>query len=102
MIDGRWNLRVRTPVGNVAIELDAKANGSVVSGTLNSELNPNVRITDGKLDGSTLTFSAHLRPPASTGIGSLDTAFSLKADGDAMSGVVRTSYGAFEVEAVRL
>jgi hypothetical protein len=97
MIDGIWVLSFTTPAGSHSLDLQAASNGDVVTGTLNGKVNQGVRITNGKWDGSRLTFSALLDTP----MGPMNMSFSMYAEGDEMAGNISTPHGSFGVAAAR-
>ena len=56
-IDGKWTGDVQTPDGNsISLTMSFKSDGGAVSGTITGPTG-DVAITDGKMDGDTLTFN---------------------------------------------
>ena len=93
MVDGRWELAVDTPMGRRFLQADLRASGSEVFGTISGELNNDVQITDGKIDGKDVSFSAFLNTPA----GATNISAKLRVSDDAMTGTVSTSFGTFNM-----
>lgn len=61
-VQGKWNITVKTPVGDKAGVLELRCNGSTLSGRIS---NPDhvVDFSDGKIDGDQLEWSAKLAKP---------------------------------------
>lgn len=97
MVDGSWSLTINTPIGRKFLDLELKVSGGEAFGTLNGESNRGVQITNGKVDGDKVTYSAFLNTP----VGPTNTTTTLRLSDDALSGTISTSYGTFEVNGVR-
>ena len=97
MVDGRWGLTINTPIGQKFLDLDLKVSENEVYGTLTGDTNNGVQITDGKVDGDKVTYSAFLNTP----VGSTNTTTTLRLSDDTMSGTISTLYGVFEVNGVK-
>lgn len=57
-VDGRWTGTVPTPTGEATVEFVFKADGATLTGTAMAPDGSRVPIKDGKIDGSTITYSA--------------------------------------------
>jgi hypothetical protein len=56
-VTGTWKATVETPNGNVERTFVFKTEGSKVTGETSSQMTGKSEITDGKLEGDTLTFT---------------------------------------------
>lgn len=86
--DGTWNTTMNTPMGQQSGSMNLTTSGSDLTGTLNGPNGEAVEITDGTIDGNTLTWKAAISQPMP-----LTLEFSAEVDGDSMSGSVKL--GAF-------
>jgi len=96
-MEGRWELAVDTPMGRRVLDLDLKVSGNEAFGTLNTDMNNNVQIVDGKVNGNELTFSAFLNTPA----GATNTMTTVRISDDTATGTVSTSFGTFSVNGLK-
>jgi len=56
-VDGKWAGTVSTPMGDIPVGFNLKADGSALSGTTTGPDGAEVKIADGKVDGNNITFS---------------------------------------------
>lgn len=56
-IDGKWAGTLTTPMGDVPVGFTFKADGAMLAGTTTGPDGMDVKITDGKIDGSNLSFT---------------------------------------------
>lgn len=59
---GKWNVIVKTPMGDKAVTLELAVDGFTLSGSF-SRADHFVAISDGKIDGNCLTWSAKITQP---------------------------------------
>jgi hypothetical protein len=62
-VDGRWELVISTPIGEQKATLEIASAGSVITGTMTSEGETPVEISDGKLDGDKISWSMAVTTP---------------------------------------
>jgi hypothetical protein len=84
---GKWNVTIKTPIGERRGVLELKVEGSKVSGSL-SDGEHHVRISDGKINGNQLSWSAKLEKPMR-----LTFKFNAVVDADRISGSARNLLG---------
>src|SRR5258708_190683 len=56
-VDGKWTGTMNTPNGDVPVNFTFKADGSKLAGSTAGPDGAEVKIADGKVDGSNLSFS---------------------------------------------
>jgi hypothetical protein len=61
-VQGKWNITIKTPVGDKAGVLDLVVDGAKLSGSL-SDADHFAAISDGRVDGNQLTWSAKITKP---------------------------------------
>jgi hypothetical protein len=87
--DGTWNITMQTPMGAQSGTLDLTADGGTLTGTMTAAAAPEpMEITEGTVDGSSLSWKAALTQPMP-----ITLAFTATVDGNSISGDV--SLGAF-------
>ena len=62
MVGGKWNITIKTPMGDKAGVLELQTAGTALTGSL-SDAEHFVQISDGKIDGDRLSWSAKLTKP---------------------------------------
>jgi len=62
MAQSKWNITLKTPMGDKSGVLDLKAEGTTLTGSL-SDASHNVEISEGKIEGNTLYWSAKITSP---------------------------------------
>ena len=87
MVEGKWNITLKTPVGDKSGVLDLRADGSTLTGSL-SDGEHQAAITDGKVDGNTLSGSAKISQPMRMSI-----KFTATVEADRISGAVKHLLG---------
>jgi opacity protein-like surface antigen len=55
-VDGKWNGIVSTPMGDIPVAFEFKADGATLNGTSSAPDGSTLQIKDGKIDGQTITF----------------------------------------------
>ncbi len=86
-VDGTWNIRMETPLGERGSEVTLKAEGSALTGTAAAEGN-STAIFDGTMNGNQVAWKVKIVNPMP-----LTLAFSGSIDGDKIEGSVDS--GAF-------
>jgi hypothetical protein len=61
-VQGKWNITIKTPMGDKSGVLDLKAEGTRLTGSL-SDAEHFAAISDGKIDGNQLSWSAKITKP---------------------------------------
>ncbi|MCH8142266.1 MAG: hypothetical protein IH908_11790 [Proteobacteria bacterium] len=85
--DGTWNTTMNTPMGAQNGTMTLSTDGGTLTGTLVSPQGE-IELTDGTVDGDTLTWKADITSPMA-----MTLEFTATVDGDSMSGNVKL--GAF-------
>ena len=85
--DGNWNTTMNTPMGAQNGTMTLSTDGGTLTGKLVSPQGE-IELTDGNVDGDTLTWKADITSPMA-----MTLEFTATVDGDSMSGNVKL--GAF-------
>src|SRR5687767_614691 len=59
-VDGKWSGTVTTPMGDIPVGFDLKADGATLTGSTTGPDGAAIAIKDGKVDGNTITFSVSI------------------------------------------
>jgi hypothetical protein len=95
-IDGKWNLVVKSPMGDQKSVVTFKEEGSTLTGTAEAQGNSQP-IKDGKIDGANISWNVSITTPFP-----MTLEFSGTWSGDSMSGKVKAgSFGSFDWSGVR-
>jgi hypothetical protein len=86
-VDGKWNLKIKTPMGEQGGMLELKANGGALTGSMSGNMG-SVAIENGSVAGEAVKWSAKVTSPMP-----IQLDFDGKVEGDAISGSVKL--GAF-------
>ena len=62
MVQGKWNITIKTPMGDKSGVLDLKTEGTALTGSL-SDADHYAAISDGKVAGNHLSWSAKITKP---------------------------------------
>jgi hypothetical protein len=62
MVQGKWNITIKTPMGDKSGVLDLKIEGSALTGSM-SDADHYAAISDGKVQGNQLSWSAKITKP---------------------------------------
>jgi hypothetical protein len=62
MVQGKWNITINTPMGEKSGVLELKVVGATLTGSL-SDADHHVAISDGKVKGNELSWSAKISKP---------------------------------------
>jgi hypothetical protein len=87
MVHSKWNITINTPMGDKSGVLDLKTEGTTLTGSL-SDASHHVEISDGKIEGDTLYWSAKITSPMH-----MKFKFTATVDEDRISGVARHLLG---------
>jgi hypothetical protein len=87
MIEGKWNITIKTPMGDKTGVLDLRAEGASLTGSL-SDAEHYAAITDGKVDGNKLSWSAKITRPMRMNI-----KFTATVEADRISGAAKHLLG---------
>jgi hypothetical protein len=84
---GRWNVTIKTPVGDRSGVLELRVEGSTLTGSL-SDGEHHAAISDGRIDGNRLSWSAKIQKPMR-----LSLKFNAVVDADRISGSAKYMLG---------
>jgi hypothetical protein len=87
MVEGRWNITLKTPMGDRLGVLELKTQGGTLTGSM-SDGEHHAAITDGKVDGDKLSWSAKLTQPMRMNI-----KFTATVEADSISGAAKHMLG---------
>jgi hypothetical protein len=92
---GKWNVTIKTPMGDRSGVLDLKVDGSKLTGSL-SDGQHHASITDGRIEGNRLSWSSKIEKPMR-----LTFKFSAVVEADRISGSARNLLGSATFAGVR-
>ncbi len=87
MVQGRWNITIKTPMGDKSGVLELNVDGGTVTGSL-SDAEYFAAISDGWVDGNQLGWSAKLTKPMR-----MSVKFTATVEADRISGVAKHLLG---------
>jgi hypothetical protein len=87
MVQGKWNITIKTPMGDKSGVLELKTEGSRLTGSL-SDAEHYAAISDGKVDGNTLSWSAKITKPMR-----MNFKFTATVEADRISGAAKHLLG---------
>jgi hypothetical protein len=87
MVQGKWNITIKTPMGDKSGVLDLKTDGTVLTGSLSSD-EYQAAISDGKVDGNKLSWSAKITKPMR-----MSFKFTATVEADRISGAAKHLLG---------
>ena len=87
MVEGKWNITIKTPMGNKSGVLDLKTEGTALTGSL-SDGDHYAAISDGKVDGNRLSWSAKITKPMR-----MSFKFTATVEADRISGAAKHLLG---------
>jgi hypothetical protein len=93
---GKWNINIKTPMGDKPGVLTLDVDGATLTGSL-SDAEHHVPISDGKVQGNSLSWSASLKKPVS-----MTFKFTATVDADRISGVAKYFLGKAEFSGRRV
>jgi hypothetical protein len=87
VVQGKWNITIKTPMGDQSGVLDLKTDGTVLTGSLfNADYQ--AAISDGKVDGNKLSWSAKMTKPMR-----MSFKFTATVEADRISGAAKHLLG---------
>jgi hypothetical protein len=87
MVEGRWNITIKTPMGEKSGVLDLKTDGSALTGSM-SDADHYAAISDGKVQGNQLSWSAKITKPMR-----MSLKFTATVEADHISGAAKHLLG---------
>jgi hypothetical protein len=87
MVQGKWNITIKTPMGDKSGVLDLNVSGKTLTGSL-SDAEHHVAISDGRVEGNKLSWKAKITKPMR-----LSFKFSAIVEQDRISGDARHLLG---------
>ncbi len=87
MVQGKWNITIKTPVGDKAGVLELKTEGTTLTGSL-SDADHYAEISDGKVVGNKLSWSAKITKPMR-----MNLTFTAIVEADRISGAAKHLLG---------
>jgi hypothetical protein len=87
MVQGKWQITINTPMGEKSGVLELQVSGTTLTGSL-SDADHHVAISNGKIDGSKLSWQAKITKPMN-----LNFKFTAVVDEDRISGAARHLLG---------
>ncbi|MDR2957331.1 MAG: hypothetical protein LBU61_04000 [Coriobacteriales bacterium] len=100
MVEGKWDMLLKTPLGDRQLVLDAKENGNVLEGGFLSDSGEVIlTIFEGSVEGDSFNFKVDFPVPD---MGSFTFTLDGTVTGDSMSGKAMMALGVCDFSAVRL
>lgn len=87
MVQGKWNITIKTPMGDKSGVLDLETDGTALTGSLSSD-EYQAAISDGKVDGNKLSWSAKITKPMR-----MSFKFTATVEADRISGAAKHLLG---------
>ncbi len=87
MVQGKWNIMLKTPMGERSGVLELKIDGAALTGSL-SDAEHYAAISDGRVDGNKLSWSAKVNKPIKMNI-----KFTATVEADRISGAAKHFLG---------
>jgi hypothetical protein len=87
MVEGKWHITIKTPMGEKSGVLELKADGTTLTGSL-SDGSRHIAISDGRVAGNELSWSAKITKPMR-----LTFKFTATVDEDRISGTAKNLLG---------
>jgi hypothetical protein len=87
VIQGKWNITIKTPMGDRSGVLELKVEGNTLTGAL-SDAGHHVQISDGQVEGNRLKWKAKITKPMS-----MTFRFTATVEQDRISGDARALLG---------
>jgi hypothetical protein len=87
MVQGKWNITIKTPVGDKSGVLELKTEGTTLTGSM-SDADHFAPISDGKVVGNELSWSAKLTKPMR-----MSLKFTATVEADRISGAAKHLLG---------
>jgi hypothetical protein len=87
MVQGKWNITIKTPMGDKSGVLDLNTEGTTLTGSL-SDAEHFAAISDGKVEGNKLSWSAKITKPMR-----MSFKFTATVEADRISGAAKHLLG---------
>jgi hypothetical protein len=87
MVQGKWHITIKTPMGDKSGVLELKADGTALTGSL-SDGSHHIAISNGKVAGNELSWSAKITKPMR-----MNFKFTATVDADRINGTARALLG---------
>jgi hypothetical protein len=87
MVDGKWNVTIKTPAGDQSGVLELQTEGTTLTGSMSGP-DHFAEINDGKVNGNQLSWSAKITKPMR-----LSLKFTATVEADRMSGAAKYLLG---------
>ena len=87
MVQGKWNITIKTPMGDKSGVLDLKIEGAALTGSM-SDADHYAAISDGKVQGNQLSWSAKMTKPMR-----MSLKFTATVEADRISGAAKHLLG---------
>jgi hypothetical protein len=87
MVQGKWQITIKTPMGDMAGVLELKVDGTALTGSLSDDSH-HIAITDGRIEGNQLSWSAGITKPMR-----MKFKFIATVDADRISGTAKHLMG---------
>jgi hypothetical protein len=87
MVQGKWQVTIKTPMGEKSGVLDLNVEGAVLTGSLSDGAH-HIPISDGKIVGNELSWSAKITKPMR-----MNFKFTATVDADRISGIAKHALG---------
>jgi hypothetical protein len=87
MVQGKWNITIKTPMGDKSGVLDLKTEGTILTGSL-SDAEHYAAISNGKVEGNKLSWSAQITKPMR-----MSFKFTATVEADRISGAAKHLLG---------
>jgi hypothetical protein len=96
VVQGKWNITIKTPMGDKSGVLDLNVSGETLTGSL-SDAEHHVAISDGRVEGNKLSWKAKITKPMR-----LSFKFSAIVEHDRISGDARHLLGSATFSGTRV
>jgi len=96
MVQGKWNITIKTPMGDKSGVLDLTVSGKTLTGSLSDDEH-HVAISDGRVEGNKLSWKAKITKPMR-----LSFKFSATVEQDRISGDARHLLGSATFSGTRV
>ena len=96
MVQGKWHITIKTPMGDKSGVLDLTVSGKTLTGSL-SDAEHHVAISDGRVEGNKLSWKAKITKPMR-----LSFKFSATVEQDRISGDARHLLGSATFSGTRV
>jgi hypothetical protein len=96
MVQGKWNITIKTPMGDRSGVLELLVSGKTLTGSL-SDAEHHVAISDGKIEGNRLSWKAAITKPMR-----LNFKFTATVEEDRISGAARHMLGSATFSGTRV